>query len=468
MVITLSQQYCIEDQAALETPKAVQVASLASKAVPSPPDRNMDTPSRPLHVAIVGGGLCGLALAIALERRSISFTIYEARPSFTELGAGINLGPNTLEALRLIDPALIDEVLRLCTRNPPPEEHLWMTVRFGGPTKRFKDANIVTKLNAPPTGNATVRRNDLLQLLANSIRPDHVSFNKKVVNLTKTVGSVALAFSDGTTAAADVIVGCDGIHSVIRRDLLGVDNPAANPQYSGVGAYRAVVPMHELEAAVGPSIASSSTLFLGPDAYIIMYPVELGTRVNIGLWVHRLGPVDEREWVDPSTREEVRAQFSSWGQTVHKIIALVGNPSFWPTFCHTTQPISVSSDRVCLIGDSAHSMPPHQGAGAGQAIEDAYVLGEVLSIVSSDSDWCNDQIEDALKAYSNVRSPRSQKVLETSVEAMDFWCSLYRDDVTEEEIQHFARVAQERFHWIWHDNIADQARRARDTIRIAK
>ncbi|KAI6877959.1 hypothetical protein KC360_g8943 [Hortaea werneckii] len=96
-------------------------------------------------------------------------------------------GPNTLEALRLIDPALIDEVLRLCTRNPPPEEHLWMTVRFGGPTKRFKGANIVTKLNAPPTGNATVRRNDLLQLLANSIRPDHVSFNKKVVNLTKTV-----------------------------------------------------------------------------------------------------------------------------------------------------------------------------------------------------------------------------------------------------------------------------------------
>lgn len=204
LVITLSQQYCIEDQAALETPKAAQVASLASKAVPSPPDRNMDTPSRPLHVAIVGGGLCGLALAIALERRSISFTIYEARPSFTELGAGINLGPNTLEALRLIDPALIDEVLRLCTRNPPPEEHLWMTVCFGGPTKRFKDANIVTKLNAPPTGNATVRRNDLLQLLANSIRPDHVSFNKKVVNLTKTVGSVALAFSDGTTAAADV------------------------------------------------------------------------------------------------------------------------------------------------------------------------------------------------------------------------------------------------------------------------
>lgn len=226
--------------------------------------------------------------------------------------------------------------------------------------------------------------------------------------------------------------------------------------------------MHELEAAVCPSIASSSTLFLGPDAYIIMYPVELDTRVNIGLWVHRLGPEDEREWVDPSTREEVRAKFSSWGQTVHKIIALVGDPSFWPTFCHTTQPISVSSDRVCLIGDSAHSMPPHQGAGAGQAIEDAYVLGEVLSIVSSDSDRCNDQIEDALKAYSNVRSPRSQKVLETSVEAMDLWCSLYRDDVTEEEIQHFARVAQERFHWIWHDNIADQARRARDTIRIAK
>lgn len=428
----------------------------------------MNITGRPPHVAIVGGGLCGLALAIALEKRAISFTIYEARSSFTELGAGINLGPNTLEALRLIDPVLSDEVLRLCTRNPPPKEDLWMTIRLGGPTKEFEDAGLLTELTAPPTGNATIRRNDLLQLLADTINFDHVSFNKKVVNLTEAVGGVVLTFSDGTTAAADVVVGCDGIHSIIRRELLGANHPAANPQYSGVGAYRAVVPMHELEAAVGPSIARSSTLFVGPGAYIIMYPIELGTKVNIGFWVYRPGPIDEREWVLASQKEEMQSQFLGWGETVQRIIALVGDPSFWPTFCHTKQPISVSSDRVCLIGDSAHSMPPHQGAGAGQAIEDAYVLADALSTVSSSDGWSNDQIKNALKAYENVRSPRSQKVLETSVEAMDFWCSLHREDLTEQDVQRFACKAQERFHWIWHNDIAGQARQTREIIRTGK
>lgn len=424
----------------------------------------MDTTSRPLHVAIVGGGLCGLALAIALDKRSISFTLYEARSSFTELGAGINLGPNTLEALRLIDPALSGEVLGLCTRNPPPKADLWMTIRLGRPTRKFEDAELVTELTAPPTGNATVRRNDLLQLLADRIRLDHVSFNKKVVDLTERVGGVALTFSDGTIATADVVIGSDGIHSIIRRELLGANHLAANPQYSGVGAYRAVVPMHELEAAVGPSIARSSTIFVGPGAYIIMYPVELGTKVNIGFWVHRSGPVDEREWVVSSQKGQMRSQFSAWGQTVQKITALVDDPAFWPTFCHTARPISVTSDRVCLIGDSAHSMPPHQGAGAGQAIEDAYVMAEALSAVRSSDGWSNDQIKNALKAYEDVRSPRSQKVLETSMEAMDFWCSLHQDDLAEVDMQHFARKAQDRFHWIWNNDIADQARRVRDII----
>lgn len=428
----------------------------------------MNAASRSLHVAIVGGGLCGLALAIALKKRSILFTIYEARSSFTELGAGINLGPNTLEALRLIDPALIEEVLRLCTKNPPPKADLWMTVRLGGPTNLFEDAGFVTELTAPPTGNATVRRNGLLQLLADSVGPDHAKFNKKVVDLTEADGSVVLAFSDGATAAADVVVGCDGIHSIIRRKLLGADHPAANPQYSGVGAYRAVVPMRELEAAIGPSIARSSTILVGSDAYIIMYPVELGTKVNIGFWVHRPGPVDERDWVLSSQKEAMQSEFSSWGEIAHRIIALVGNPSFWPTFSHATQPPSIISDRVCLIGDSAHSMPPHQGAGAGQAIEDAYVLAEALSAVSGNGGWSNHQIEDALKAYEDVRTPRSQKVLETSVEAMDFWCSLHRYDLTEQDVQNFAGKAQGRFRWIWHDDIAGQARRTREIIRTGK
>lgn len=416
--------------------------------------------SETMQVAIVGGGLCGLALAIALKKRSIPFTIYEARSSFTELGAGINLGPNTLEAFRLIDPALSEEVLKLCTKNPPPKEHLWMTVRLGGPTNTFEDAKVVAELNAPPTGNATVRRNDLLQLLADAAGLEHAQFNKKLVDLIETEGQVNLTFSDNSTAAASIVVACDGIHSAVRRKLLGASHPAANPEYSQVGAYRAVVSTSDLEAAIGSTIARSSTLFLGParTGYIIMYPVELGDKVNIGLWVRKPGTWDEREWVLPDQRREMEADFGAWGKTVHKIMDLVGDPPFWPTFCHLSQPDSLHSDGICLIGDSAHSMPPHQGAGAGQAMEDAFVLAEVLG-ASNGAD-----VKAALKAYEAVRTPRSQKVLQTSVEAMGFWSDIHHAELSEEDVRRFAQEAQERFRWIWQDDIAGQARRARESM----
>lgn len=414
-----------------------------------------------MHVAIVGGGLCGLALAIALKKRSIPFTIYEARSSFTELGAGINLGPNTLESFRLIDPALSEEVLKLCTRNPPPKEHLWMTVRLGGPTDKFRDAGVVAELNAPPTGNATVRRNDLLQLLADRAGPANAKFNKKLTDLRESAENVELDFADGSTETADVVIACDGIHSAVRRKLLGADHPAANPQYSETGVYRAILSTQDLEAAIGSSIAKTSTIFVGPNAYIIMYPVELGSKVNIGFWVRRPGAWDERDWILPSQRSQMEADFAQCGDTVHKIMELIHDADFWPTFCHVQQPDTVGSDRICLIGDSAHSMPPHQGAGAGQAMEDAFVLAEVLGVASERS-------RDALKAYEAVRTPRSQKVLQTSVEAMGFWSDFYRADLSEGDVKAFAREAQERFGWIWQDDIAGQARRAREMMEQNK
>src|ERR1700761_7865411 len=112
-----------------------------------------------LHVAIVGGGLCGLSLAIALTRRDISFTLYEARRSFTEIGAGINIGPNAYEAFRLIDPDIADALFGLATQNIPGREHVWMDINLGAPGGEFDDGYVLQTLLAPPTGNMTTSRN---------------------------------------------------------------------------------------------------------------------------------------------------------------------------------------------------------------------------------------------------------------------------------------------------------------------
>ena len=151
--------------------------------------------------------------------------------------------------------------------------------------------------------------------------------------------------------------------------------------------------------------------------------------------------------------------FSTWGDTIHMIMDLMGDPPFFATHYHAIQPPSHHDNRVCLIGDAAHAMVPHQGQGAAQAMEDAYVMAEALSLVDRDYP-SQDQIAAAFEGYESVRTPRSQRVLETSQEAMSFWTDLYEAPINDERLQQFVEAARRRFAWIWQDDIAAQARRA--------
>lgn len=343
-----------------------------------------------------------------------------------------------------------------------------MQVRLGAPAEKHGDAELITELMAPPTGNVTVQRNGLLQLLADRAGLEHAVFNKKLVAIDQSEEASVLKFADGTEETASAVVGCDGIHSAVRRAMLGPEHAATAPRYSGMGAYRAILATEDLEQAIGVEMARTSQVFLGPDAYIIMYPVDRGRKVNVGFWPWRREPwPDPEDWVLPAQREAMEKQFTDWGETVHNIMGLVGNPPFFATHHHGVQPDSHFQGRVCLIGDAAHSMPPHQGAGAGQAMEDAYVMAEVLRCIDPQQRSTQQQVEAAFRGYEAVRKPRSQRVLETSQEAMSFWADLYKETLTDERLRQFVDEANERFHWIWHDDIAAQARSAVDEMRAA-
>ncbi|KAL9619033.1 MAG: hypothetical protein Q9160_006288 [Pyrenula sp. 1 TL-2023] len=418
----------------------------------------MSCPPKP-QVAIIGGGLCGLALAIALRNRSIAYKIYEARESLTQIGAGINLGPNLLRSFELIDKTLGREIENLCTKNPSGSETVWMHVRLGAATDRFSDAELITKLMAPPTGNSTVRRSDLLALLAARAGLEHVAFHKKLVELEQADRTVTLKFSDGTQEIAGAVIGCDGAHSAVRRAILGSGCPSAGPRFSECGAYRAVVPRERLEQAIGPEIARTSNMFVGPNAYAVTYPVDGEQSVNVGLWSWKRGSWVEHDWVLPAQKGAMEETFDKWGEIMHRIMGLMDNVSFFATYHHSIQPDSFHRGKVCLIGDAAHSMPPHQGAGAGQGMEDVYVLAEILGRIGT-PDFTKGQLEEVFEAFEAIRMPRVQRVLDTSVEAMEFWSNCYHKGLTNEDIQGFVRRANDRFRWIWYEDIAHQAEMA--------
>ncbi|KAF2216930.1 hypothetical protein CERZMDRAFT_80936 [Cercospora zeae-maydis SCOH1-5] len=425
----------------------------------------------PFHVAIVGGGLCGITLGIALQRHNISFTLYESRSSFTEIGAGINFGPSALRCLSLIDPSLGDEVLQLATRNPAPDEDIWAFFRYGAAWGDHADGDIFHKISSPPTGNMTLHRQELLSVLAHEMGSGHAEFNKKLASYTQTPSDVTLHFTDNTSATTNLLIACDGIHSKVRACMFGPDSPLSKPVFSSSGAYRALIPMETALSALGES-ARLSTLSFGPGGYLITYPVSGGTKLNCGAWTSRhhesesSGEWPHDDWVLPNQREQFQRDFGNFGPRAQKILSLFDpDPDFWATHHHAHQPAEGSAfvdGLVLLIGDAAHSMPPHQGAGASQAMEDAYVLAEVLSqvsssIVSSPPIALSEKLKAALQSVHEIRAPRAKLVHKFSHEAGERNFTFWERKLEGKELEGWIEEVERRLRWIWQEDMQKEA-----------
>lgn len=416
--------------------------------------------AQPFSVAIVGGGLGGISLGIALKRRGVPFTLYERGKSFTEIGAGINLGPAGVQTLRLIDPSLGDKVYKLATRNPVPNENVWMDLRYGAAWEGHEDGEVFHRIMAPPTGNMTFHRQEILALLAEEMGVENARFNKRLQSYEQTEDHVDLKFSDGTSETASILVGCDGIHSKVRSCMFGAENPLSKPVFSQSGCYRAVIPIEKAIEAVGDS-ARHSTLTLTPGGYLITYPVSGGTKMNCGAWTTRPGQEWNRpEWILPNQGIPFKEDFKAWGPRAHKILALFDqDPAFWATFQHVEHPESFVDGLVILIGDGAHSMPPHQGAGAGQALEDAYVLAEALAHIGKRDDIPARDLRVALKAVEKIRVPRFTTVHRYSTEGKDRFFGLWERKLEGEALQEWIIETERRLKWIRdYDMAADAAK----------
>lgn len=318
---------------------------------------------------------------------------------------GVSLGPNAARALKMIDPAMYAGFEKVRTNNAwPDRQKYWFTFRTGDDPNgdlygtRFFDLYC-------ETGQSSVHRARFLDELVALVPGDIAHFGKKLVSIDECPDSVTLHFTDGTSATHSAVIGCDGVKSVTRPIVLGQDNPATNPTFSGKYAYRGLIPMESAAKVLGDELARNSQQYLGHGGHVLTFPISNGDTMNVVAFGTKKDGKWEGEWVKPMDRIAMLKDFEGWIEPVQKILGMMQKSDVWALFDHPPAETYVSKGgRICLLGDSAHASTPHNGAGAGQAVEDALILSGVMGHVYDGSD-----IKRAFEAYDQVRRPRSQQ-----------------------------------------------------------
>ncbi|MFI7704250.1 FAD-dependent monooxygenase [Nonomuraea sp. NPDC049480] len=352
-----------------------------------------DTGAKNPRIAILGGGIGGLAAGAFLHREGISATVYEQASQLKEVGAGVVVAPNAVRLLRRL--GVVDGFLRRAVR-----------LEIGWEFRRWQDGTV---LSAEDLASAcerlygehtyTAHRADLLHVLRSAVPDSGIRLGKRCVDLTtRDDGRPVLRFADGEIVEPDVVIGADGIHSVVRSTI-AESSPAA---YSGFCAFRALVPS---ERAPAFARRNAQTLWIGPDHHLVHYPVSAGRFVNLVAFAPA-GDDAVESWTATATVEEFLAEFEGWDRRLTELIRAGGTPGRWALLDRA--PLRRwSKGPVTLLGDAAHPMFPFFAQGAAQAIEDAAVLARCLT------DDLGDPAR-ALQHYETLRIPRTSRLQEVS------------------------------------------------------
>ena len=288
------------------------------------------SPKKPFKVAIVGGGIGGLSLAIGLHSRGVPVQIYEAAPAFTEVGAGIGMDPNSIQAMTLIDERIGANYLRLVAKKTKKvDRDTWLTFRCA-----VGEPELIARVRTgqPEKTFSSVHRAHFLQGMVDLLPKEIAHLNKRLASIDDgPSGPVRLTFEDGSSAEADAVIGCDGVKSVVRRMLLRKSSVLEDLSFSGKCAYRGLVPMDKAKEALGEYLATSSSMYLGPGAHVLTYPIAHGTIVNVVAFKDRDDGWPHQQWVVKKPKEEMIGDFQGMGRHVQQILKVricPGGPRF--------------------------------------------------------------------------------------------------------------------------------------------
>ena len=231
---------------------------------------NTMAPTKDFEIAIVGGGIAGLTLAIALYQRQVPVKIYEQAPAFGEIGAGVSFSPNAVQAMEVCHQGIYEAFEQVCTRNLwPSKKNVWFDYLDGyNPIidNNGKQEAAFTISNS--LGQNGVHRAHFLEAMVKLVPKEIARFGKRLGNITESGnGKLVMTFDDGSKAEADAIIGCDGIKSRVRQIMVGADHPSAKPTYTHKYAYRGLVPMEKAIEAVGEERAQNACMHVSGENY---------------------------------------------------------------------------------------------------------------------------------------------------------------------------------------------------------
>lgn len=316
--------------------------------------------SRP-SVVIVGGGIAGVTATAALAQAGFPATLLEAAPAFGDIGAGVTLSPNAMKGMDFIG---VQEAVAAAGIEPTRQriQH-FADDRVLVPVER---ASSREKYGAP---YVYIHRADLHAILIDAAANAGATLRTDAQAVEVAPGRVTLA--NGDTVEADVIIGADGLKSVVRRLF-----EAAPAHFTGHVAWRALVPVDDAVR----DLADWPGVHIGPGRMITRYPVRGGSLLNLVFFARQDGWTDDG-WSIPSSSADLAQTFDGWGpQSQAMIAATAAVPVFkWAINARTPLTDWVADGRVALMGDAAHAMTPFLGQGAACAIEDAVVLARTIA-----------------------------------------------------------------------------------------
>ena len=339
---------------------------------------------------IAGGGIGGLATALALSRQGINCLVLEKAAHLGEIGAGIQLGPNAfhcfdflgvgeearrmavyIDELRLMDAIKGDEIASIPLDNKFRE-------RYRNPY-------------------AVVHRGDLHGVLLRACEEDgriQLRVDSNVMGFLNTPDGVEVMVDGGERVRGTALIGADGLWSNVRKQIIG-DDP---PRVSGHTTYRSVIPLQQMPEKLRWNAA---TLWAGPKCHIVHYPLSDWKCFNLVVTYHNDAPAPVA--AKPVSKAEVMRGFEHIHELPKSIIQIGENWKLW-VLCDREPVTSWQKEKVTLLGDAAHPMLQYMAQGACMALEDAVCLAKQVARNEGD-------IETAFSAYQNIRITRTARVV---------------------------------------------------------
>jgi salicylate hydroxylase len=342
---------------------------------------------------VVGGGIGGLAAALALAQQGRTVHVLERAEAFAEVGAGLQLAPNASRALNRL--GVLESVRKTAVF---PQRLVWMDALTGeGVASLDLGKPFQSRYGYP---YVVMHRSDLLEslLLACQQHPSVTLETSRHVIDVEDHGEEAEAIcADGSRYRCELLVGADGLRSAVRSLLVGKSEPVC----SHYVAYRGTIPMERMSALAG---SDNVMMWTGPDMHLVQYPVRRGELYNqVAVFRSDRYSPDHDEW---GTQDEMAVRFAQACPAVKDALTMIATNRRWPLFDRL--PIEQwTRGRIVLLGDAAHPMLQYLAQGAAQALEDACALADAIASHGND-------LTAALTGYADVRRPRTARVQHTA------------------------------------------------------